>query len=85
MLSAEYYKASNHIAAYVRRKDIDPIRYEEIVMQLARKKGFVRRADVVDLLRVTPSQAFRVLQKLSAKGMLCLKGHGAGAKYIVTE
>lgn len=85
MLGAEYYKADNRIAAYVRRKDIDPIRYEEIVMQLARKKGFVRRADVVDLLRVTPSQAFRVLQKLSAKGMLCLKGHGAGAKYFVTE
>ena len=85
MLGAEYYKADNRIAAYVRRKDIDPIRYEEIVMQLARKKGFVRRADVVDLLRVTPSQAFRVLQKLSAKGMLHLKGHGAGAKYFVTE
>jgi len=54
-------------------------------MQLARSKGFVRLADVVDLLRVTPSQAFRILQKLSAKGSLRLNGHGAGVKYVVTE
>lgn len=85
MLGAAYYKATNDSAAYIRQKDIDPIRYEEVIMQLARHKGFIRRSDVVDLLRITPSQAFRILQRLSKKGMIRLEGHGAGSKYFIVE
>lgn len=85
MLGAEYYKATNDSAAYIRQKDIDPIRYEEVIMQLAKHKGFVRRADVIDLLHVTPPQAFRILQRLAQNGMLRLEGHGAGSKYFVNE
>lgn len=85
MLGAEYYKATNDSAAYIRQKDIDPIRYEQVIMELAKHKGFVRRADVVDLLHVTPPQAFRILQRLSKNGMLRLDGRGAGSKYYINE
>lgn len=81
MLSSKYYHVSNNPAGYVRNKDIDPIRHEELIMQLALKKGFVRRADVVELLHVTPPQAFRLLQRLSKKERLMLTGRGAGARY----
>ena len=85
MLGAEYYKATNDSAAYIRQRDIDPIRYEEVIMQLVEHKGFIRRSDVVDLLHVTPSQAFRILQRLSGKGMIRLDGHGAGSRYFANK
>ena len=85
MLGSEYYKATNDSAAYIRQKDIDPIRYEEVVMQFARHKGSVCRADVVDLLHVTPPQAYRILQRLSKSGMLRLDGRGAASKYLVNQ
>lgn len=85
MLGAVYYKATNDSAAYIRQKDIDPIRYEEVIMQLAKHKGSVRRADVIDLLHVTPPQAFRILQRLSKSGMLRLEGRGAGSKYFANQ
>ena len=54
-------------------------------MQLAKAKGEVTRADVVELLHVTPSQAYRILQKLKNVGKLSLDGKGAGAKYRTTK
>lgn len=54
-------------------------------MQLAKAKGEVTRADVVKLLHVTPSQAYRILQKLKDAGQLSLNGKGAGAKYRTIE
>ena len=51
-------------------------------MELAGHQGHVSRADVVELLHVTPSQAFRLLQKLVKAERLALTGKGAGAKYI---
>lgn len=85
MLGAEYYKTTKNTPAYVRQKDIDPIRYEEMVVQLAEQQGFVRRSDVADLLRITPPQAFRILRRMAEKGVLLLDGHGAGAKYFLTS
>ena len=54
-------------------------------MQLVQAKGEVTRADVVELLHVTPSQAYRILQKLKNAGQLSLDGKGAGAKYHTTK
>lgn len=51
-------------------------------MELAGHQGHISRADVVELLHVTPSQAFRLLQKLVKAERLALTGKGAGAKYI---
>lgn len=54
-------------------------------MQLVQAKGEVTRADVVELLHVTPPQAYRILQKLKNAGQLSLDGKGAGAKYHTTK
>ena len=85
MLSSKYYKKAKNIAAYVRQKDIDPIRYEELVMELLKKKGTVRRSDVVDLLHVTKSQAFRILKRLAENDKIVLDGKGAGSKYVLKK
>ncbi len=82
MLGSSYYQASNNATRYVRHKDIDAIRYRELVLQLAEQRGEVTRKAVVELLHITPSQAYRILQRLLKDGELTLQGRGAGAKYI---
>lgn len=83
MLSSKSYKRAKNTVAYVRQKDIDPIRYEALILELLEKKKDVCRADVVELVHVTPSQAFRILKKMADKGKIQLVGKGAGAKYVL--
>lgn len=82
MLSSKYYKSA---AAYIRQKDIDPIRHEELILQLMEKKGDACRADVVELLHVTPSQAYRILKKLDSSGKVKKIGSGPSTKYILKK
>ena len=79
----EYYKKTKNTVAYIRQKDIDPIRHEELVLELLKKKGDVKRADVVDLLHVTEPQAFRILKKMADANKIRLVGSGAGSKYVL--
>ncbi|MBQ3284209.1 MAG: putative DNA binding domain-containing protein [Ruminococcus sp.] len=84
MLSSKYYRKANDTIRYVRHKDIDPIRYEELVLELARTKGDIRRADVMELLHINGAQAYRILKKLEDSGKILQKGKGAGVKYYLT-
>jgi ATP-dependent DNA helicase RecG len=81
IMSSKYSREANNTAGYVRNRDIDALRYRELVMQLAQAKGEITRSDVVELLHVTPSQAYRILQKLKNEGHLTLEGKGVSAKY----
>ena len=67
---------------YVRQTGIDLIKYEELIMKLAAtQNGSVTRDNVVDLLGINTSQAYRVLKKLTEKGKLKLVGSGRAAHY----
>lgn len=81
MLGADYYRGIDKSSEYVRRKDIDALRHSELVLQLASQQSTITCKDVIDLLHVTPPQAYRLLQKLVKQGKLSLIGRGAGAKY----
>jgi len=81
ILSTKYYINTNTSTVYVRNKDIEAVRYPELIMQLANTKGFITRADVVELLHIDPNHAYRQLTKLKKAEKLVLKGTGAGAKY----
>jgi ATP-dependent DNA helicase RecG len=83
IMSSKYSRETNNEAGYVRNKDIEPLRYRELVMQLADAKGEITRADVGNLLHVTPPQAYRILKKLKEDGQLILIGNGAKAKYRI--
>lgn len=85
IMSSRYSKKTNNAVEYVRNRDIDALRHQELVMQLAQTKGEVTRANVVELLHVAPSQAYRILQKLKDAGQLSLEGKGAGARYRTTK
>ena len=83
MLGQQYFQYKKDLIAYIRHKDIDAIRYEELILSLAKRQGYVKRADVVKLLHITPSQAYRLLAKLSDAEQLVPIGKGAGAKYKI--
>lgn len=70
-LSAKVYQQEDDVTGYVRQKGIDQVRYPEMILQYAASNdGRVTRAEVVELLRVTPSQAYRLLKKLESSGKL---------------
>ena len=85
MLSKKYYAYTNNMVAYARQKDIDPIRYRELIMQFVKQQGYIKRADVVELLHVTQPQAYRLLNKLAGENVLKLDGKGAGSRYILNK
>ena len=84
ILSSKVYREQDNLVGYVRQSGIDLIKYEELVMKLAvNQNGSVTRENVVDLLGINPSQAYRVLKKLTEKGKLSLVGSGRSAHYEV--
>ncbi|MDD6143075.1 MAG: putative DNA binding domain-containing protein [bacterium] len=85
MLGHKYYHQKKDLISYTRQKDIESIRHDELILQLAKRQGYVRRADVIELLHVTPSQAYRALARLASENKLALNGNGAGAKYLLVE
>ena len=85
VLSANVYKKQQNTIGYVRQTDIDKIRYNELILKLAKKKGSVTRADVSELLHISPAQAYRLLSKLKKNGKLHLVGSGKIAHYTLMD
>ncbi len=48
-LSHEFYQDKEKTAGYVRQKDIDETRYQELIMSMARSSEYILRADDVKL------------------------------------
>ena len=84
ILSSKAYNTKEGRIGYVRQSDIDEARYNELILKMARTNEFIARADVVQLLHVTPSKAYLLLRKLSDEGRLekVNNGHYAKYKYI---
>lgn len=82
ILSSKIYEGQNNIAGYLRQTGIDTTKYETGIMELAKlQKGIVTRENVAQLLNVNSSQAYRLLKKLSSKGLIELVGSGRKAHY----
>lgn len=82
ILSAKSYKDP---AKYVRQTGIDQLRFPELVMKLAKQQGFVSRKDVIELLHISPSQAYRLLRKMVEDGRLTRQGNTISARYYVKK
>lgn len=78
ILSAKAYRDKT---SYVRQTDIEAIRYQELILKLAEMKQAITRSDIVDLLHVSPPQAYRIVQKLVKNGTLIQKGTARGTYY----
>lgn len=82
ILSSKVYRDQDNMTGYVRQTGIDLIKHEELIIKLAKTQhGIVTRENVVDLLGINPSQAYRLLKRLTDSGKLKLVGSGRGAHY----
>lgn len=82
ILSAKLYKRPEE---YVRQTDVDQVRHRELVIKLAKQKGYVTRSDVVSLLRINPPQAYRLLKKMTDDGELTITGTTRKARYVIAK
>jgi ATP-dependent DNA helicase RecG len=83
ILSPKIYKTNSAKIGYVRQVDIDETRYPELILNLAKNTEFLSRADIVQLLHVSPSKAYILLKKLVDQNALIAvnKGHYSKYKY----
>ena len=83
-LGDKYYKkVNNTTTTLVRKSDIDLSICEDLILNFLEKNGMITRADVVELLHLANSQAYRILKKMASAGKIKLVGSGAGAKYVL--
>lgn len=86
ILSSKVYKEQDNIVGYVRQTGIDAVKYEAWIMEFIQKQGGkITRDNVVELLNVTPPQAYRLLKKMSDKGRIKLVGSGRSAYYELVK
>ena len=84
ILGKKIYRENKETIQYVRQTDIDSIRYPELVMKLANtQNGIITKQNVVELLKVTPQQAYTIIRKLQSEGRLELLCGGKYSKYKV--
>jgi ATP-dependent DNA helicase RecG len=73
-LSAKVYRHAGQKSAYVRQTGFDPIQQEQMVLAYIEKHGSIKRADVIDLCRISGPQAYRLLRRLKEQGNIRQKG-----------
>lgn len=82
ILGKKIYTEKKETIKYVRQTGIDKIRYQELVMKLAHEQeGIITKQDVVELLNVTPTQAYTIIRQLQKEGKLTLLCGGKYSKY----
>lgn len=69
-LSAATYRRLGDKAAYVHQRGFEPLQQEQMLLQFAEKHGSIGRTEAAALCRLSPPQAYRLLQRLVTKGLL---------------
>jgi ATP-dependent DNA helicase RecG len=80
-LSVRVYRQSGQKAAYIRQAGFDPIQQEQMVLNYIDKHGSIKRAEVMELCRVTKDQAYKLVSRLKRSGQIAQKGSRKGAVY----
>jgi ATP-dependent DNA helicase RecG len=81
MLSAKVYRKSGQKADYIRQAGFEPIQQEQMVLTYIEKHGCIKRADVMELCKVTKDQAYKLLNRLKKSGQITQIGSRKGAVY----
>lgn len=69
-LSAALYRKAGQKSEYIRQVGFAPIQQEQMVLSYIDKHGSIKRSDTMDLCHLSGSQAYRLLKKLTDKGLL---------------
>lgn len=80
-LSAKMYRHTGQKAAYIRQAGFDPIQQEQMVLAYIEKHGAIKRAEVMDLCRISGPQAYHLLKRLEKQGKIKQTGKMRHAVY----
>ena len=81
-LSVSVYSVVSDKAAYTRQVGFGPIQREQMVLSYIRQHGQIKRAEVMNLCRLTEGQAKELLRRLVASKKIELRGAGRAAMYV---
>ena len=81
ILSARMYQKAGQRAEYIRQAGFDSIQQEQMVLKYIGKHGNIKRAEVVELCRLSPDQAYKLLLRLKQRGEIEQIGQRKGAFY----
>jgi ATP-dependent DNA helicase RecG len=81
-LSASVYSVVSDKAAYTRQVGFGQIQHEQMVLSYIRQHGQIKRAEVMDLCRLTEGQAKELLRRLAASQKIDLRGAGRSSVYV---
>ena len=84
-LSAAVYSVVSDKAAYTRQVGFGPIQHEQMLLSYIRQHGQIKRAEVMELCRLTEGQAKRLLQRMLAAGQIVMRGQGKSTAYVEPE
>jgi ATP-dependent DNA helicase RecG len=80
-LSASVYKQAGQKAAYIRQIGFDTLQQEQMILKYIQAHGQIKRADVMDLCRLTKDQAAKLLTRLANERKIYKHGERRGAHY----
>ncbi|WP_170134277.1 ATP-binding protein [Murinocardiopsis flavida] len=80
-LSGTVYRQLGDSAGYVRLKGFEPIRQEQMVLQLLQANDEVSSSDVAQLCQLNPWQARTLLTRLIKEGKVTRHGEGRWTRY----
>ena len=84
-LSAAVYTVVSDKAAYTRQVGFGPIQHEQMLLSYVRQHGQIKRAEVMELCRLTEGQVKRLLQRMLAAGKIVMRGQGKTTAYVEPE
>ena len=82
-LAAGVYQADGDKAAYTRQVSFSALQHEQLVLNYVQQHGRITRTDVVELCRLSPDQAAKLLKKLKQKGALTQHGERRWSNYTL--
>ena len=80
-LSAALYRVAGEKAGYTRQAGFTPIQHEQMVLSYVRQHGQIKRAEVMELCRLSEDQARTLLARLKGDGRLVQHGERRGSYY----
>lgn len=83
MLSASVYGAVADKAAYTRQAGFSPIQHEQMVLSYVHQHGRIKRAEAMELCRLSEGQVKHLLKRMCKAGVLTLEWSGPAAHYRI--
>lgn len=82
-LSASLYQAVGNKAAYTRQVGFTPIQQEQMVLSYVQQHGQIKRAEVMELCRLSEDQAWQLLKRLMVGEKLVKHGERRWSFYTL--